>query len=244
MPRTTATVPDAVLEAAVRGLWLFITGTGRCGTGYLSQVLTSIGVNCTHEGVFNPNWADDPGHPPVEELRRRVRLNQDNAWWGWQAEASWLAAPYLDIPELEGCTVVQLTRHPKPTIDSNVRMGAFGPRYQKYTDFQLQFLPDLLDYETIAERAAYYYVRWNQMIEPYADIRWRVEDSTIELLDRLGLDWKDKPIYGNKRYNTRGWDKKSDVDLDGLPEPLRSELQEITERYGYEWPVAGSNGNG
>jgi hypothetical protein len=228
---------DAVLEAGVRGLWLFLTGTGRCGTGYMAQVLTSVGVNCTHEGVFHPHWERHPGCPSEEELRRRVRLNQENAWWGWQAESSWLAAPYLEIPEMRGCTVVHLLRHPKKVIDSQMRIRAFSGGHSKFHDFQLQFLPEMAGMEPL-HQAAYFYVKWNRMIEPHAQYRHRVDkDSTLRLLDLLGIEWSDKEVYQNTRYNSRaGWGQY-DADLDGLPEPLRGELREMCEGYGYDWPT-------
>jgi hypothetical protein len=240
MPGAATALLDAVLEAGMtdRGLWLILTGTGRCGTGYMAQVLTSIGVNCTHEGVFNPvNPQNSDRLPDEMELRRRMKLNQDEVAWGWQAESSWLAAPYLTVPEMETCTIIHLVRHPKSVIDSQMRIRAFGSenKHPRFYNFQLQFLPELASMEPF-HAAAYYYVRWNLMIEPYADIRHRIDrDSTLELLDWLALDWRKKDVYANKRYNSRGGWGQSDVDLDDLPDNLRLPLRAMTERYGYEW---------
>lgn len=225
----------------MRGLWLFLTGTGRCGTGYMAQVLTSVGVNCTHEGVFNPahlagDISPDFDKPPIEEeFRRRVRLNQDNAWWGWQAESSWLAAPYLTIPEMEGCTIVHLLRHPKDVIDSQMRIRAFEGKHPRFYDFQLQFLPELADMNPL-EQAAYFYIIWNRMIGEHAHYQHRVDrESTLSLLDALGIDWKEKEVYSNRKYNSRaGWGK-SDVSLDDLSRRLQWEMRQISDEYGYQW---------
>ena len=222
-----------------RGLWLIVTGTGRCGTGYLAQVLTSVGVNCTHEGVFNPHVPGETGRLPTEEeLRERARLNKENAWWGWQAESSWLAAPYLTVPELEDCKIVHLVRHPKRVIDSQLRIRLFTEDvYPAFYLYKLQFLPELADFENPFHEAAYFYVQWNRMIEPHADYRVRVEkDSTLGLLDRLGIEWREKQLFSNRTYNSRvGW-RDSDVDLDDLPESLRDPLREMCGDYGYKWP--------
>ena len=210
-----------------RGWWLLLTGTGRCGTGYMSQVLTSVGVKCSHEGMFMP---DAP-----EVTIEKIRIRQDNAWWGWEACSSWLAAPYLGRPELANVTIVHLVREPKKVIDSQMRIRAFEGNDRRWRDWQLRWLPEL-EGKPPLEQAAIFYVKWNRMIEPHADIRWRIEDSTLTLLDKLGIDWHDKPVYADKTYNSRaGWGP-SNVDLDSLPEPLRGELRETGERYGYEWP--------
>ena len=37
----------------MENLKFIVTGTGRCGTVYLAKFLTSIGVPCCHEGIFD-----------------------------------------------------------------------------------------------------------------------------------------------------------------------------------------------
>lgn len=241
---TTPAVLDPFLEAIVRGLWLIITGSGRCGTGYIAKVLTSAGVKCTHEGVFHPNRDPDgpivpPGLVRDDEIKRRIRLNRDNVAWGWQAESSWLAAPYLDLPDVEEMTIMHLVRHPKKVIDSQMRMRAFegGDVGGNFWPFILEHMPELATIEDEFVRAGYFYVEWNRRIEAHADIFWRVEDDARNLLDKLGIDWQGKKLFGCKRYNHRaGW-RPSDVDLSDINRPLRDELVKMTESYGYEWPA-------
>lgn len=212
-----------------RHFWLLATGTGRCGTGYVAQVLSSCGVKCSHEGVFQRD--------PVDETRHKlgVRLDPNNEWWGWEAESSWLAAPFLSWPELVGVTVVHLVRHPKSVIDSQMRIRAFGSD-NVWRHWQEAWLPDLADLAPV-EAAATFYIHWNRMIEPHADHFHRIEDPVLPLLTRLGIDWHDKEVYANTQYNSRGGWGPSDVDLDGLPNLLRSELRTMCEEYGYEWPA-------
>jgi len=223
--------------------WLVVTGTGRCGTGYIMQVLNSVGVKCTHEGIFAPyHTAVGPVVPPGlvtdEEILDRARTRLRNAWWGWQGESSWMAVPYLDLPELKDMVVVHLVRDPKKTIDSQLHQGGFetkGPLSSLFYEFQLEHEPGLKDLETPLERAAYFYTRWNERIEPHADILWRVEDDVQGLLDFLEIDYQGQELFSDTSYNTYG-KPRVDADLNALPEPLRGELRKMTERYGYEWP--------
>jgi len=227
-----------------RGWWLLVTGTGRCGTGYLSKVLSSVGVRCTHEGIFSPHknpvgeimpegMADD------EDILYRVRTRMAHPEWEWHAESSWLAAPYLDRAELQKLTVVHLVREPKKTIDSMCRQGGLGHEKigGRFYQFSVSNVPESLNIEPCGARMAYFYTRWNEMIESHADIRWRVEDDVTGLLDLLGIDWQGKEVFSNTRYNSRQGYFESDVDLDALSDPIRSDLRTMTERYGYEWPA-------
>lgn len=220
--------------------WLIVTGTGRCGTGYIMQVLNDLGVKCTHEGIFAPYHAPEGPVVPLglvtdDEIRTRIRTRIRNAWWGWQAESSWMAVPYLDLPELKDMRVVHLVRDTKKVIDSQLHQGGFKNESLFY-EFQLQHEPGLVDLKTQLERAAYFNTRWNKRIEPHADILWRGEDDVRGLLDLLEIDYQDKELFCDTSYNTYG-QPQSDVDLNALPKLLRGELREMTERYGYVWPA-------
>lgn len=209
-----------------RGWWLTITGTGYCGTGYLSRVLSSVDVRCTHEGVFTPG--DD------NAILDRIHLRQRNAWWGWQADSSWLAVPFLSLPEMDNMTVVHLVRDPKKVIDSMVRNNCF--ELVPYRDFQFRKLPELTADMDVWNRVALFCVRWSQLIEPHATLRWRVEDDVLGLLDQLQISYQGKCLDIDTTYNHHhGWGIESDVKLADINDPLRTELLEMSTRYGYEW---------
>jgi len=61
-----------------------------------------------------------------------------------------------------------------------------------------------------------------------------MQTSSIRiLLDKLGIDHAGKTLFDDKKYNTRQT-YPSDVDLKAdLTEPMRSEILEMAERYGY-----------
>lgn len=203
-----------------------ITGTGRCGTGYIAQALNSTEVTkCTHEQVFNAQG--------IEFARECITAHRNNLWWGWEGESSWYAAFYLDDPVLDGMTIVHLVRHPKEVIDSQLSMGNWTHPAYNGAKTLLPYLPSLATCQTPLEMSVHWYSEVNRLIEPHADIFHRVEDDVRLLLDRLGIDHVGKTLFDDKKYNTRRT-YPSDVNLDAdLTEPLRSEILEMAQRYGY-----------
>lgn len=203
-----------------------VTGTGRCGTGYIAQVLNSTGTTkCTHEQVFNVEG--------IEFARERITARRDNLWWGWEGESSWYAAFYLDDPILDGTTIVHLVRHPKDVIDSQLSMKNWTHPAYDGAKTLLPYLPGLTLCKTPLEMSAYWYLEWNHLIEPRADIFHRVEDDARLLLDKLGIDHAGRVLFDDKKHNTRRT-YPSNVDLrEDLSGSLRSEILEMAQHYGY-----------
>ena len=209
---------------------ILLTGTGRCGTGFASKVLTKAGVNCTHEVIFRPR---DP-----EETRQEWRARMDNPHWGWVGESSWLAMPFLDWPEMKDVTIVHLIRHPKKVMDSQIRMVFWdGCEYRRYARWaSIYAIPEMNDWPRIKDKAALWYLRFNQRIAERADITHHIERPATELLDKLGIEYQPHQVYQNTRYNSRAGHQASDVRLEDISKPLRVELAEMSAVYGYEWP--------
>lgn len=228
-----------------RGLSLVVTGTGRCGTKFTSKVLESVGVHTMHQFIFRPGRGG-PGSPEVlpeltelvtvEDIRYRVKGYKASKW-GPQAETSWLAAPYLDVPEMRGVVRVHLVREPRKVINSLVKCEVFErrDRYGLYTDFAYHWVPQMRQESTPIRRAGRFYVNWNRMIEPHADIFWNVEADRVGLLDLLGIPWEGCDVFNETNYNWRTG-PAIDCSLADFDEPLLSELKQITGEYGYEWP--------
>jgi FkbM family methyltransferase len=193
----------------------------------MSQLLTSAGVACTHEGVFNLSGWD--------VALSNLTLRRKNPQWGWEADASWLATPFLDRSEIDALTVVQLVRHPKLVIDSHLRLMLYCLRLDPFYKWMAEYAPGLAHCHTPENRAALWYVILNEMCEKRTDIRHRIEDSDIDLLDALGIEYAGKMLFDNKKYNSRYGFGPSDVQLDDISQPLRDRLIEMSERYGYEW---------
>jgi len=181
-----------------------VTGTGRCGTGYAAELLTSAGIPCGHEDVYTP-WGIFP-QP------------------GLDADSSWLAVPHLEA--FQG-RVVHLVRHPVEVVRSFISIGffrehltwphrAFAFRHFKRTGHEL-------------DDALRWTIEWNARIEPRADIRIRLEDLPVTLSRLVGRSvegWTDPPHRINERPRT----SQARVPDSALGDQLR----QLAERYGYD----------
>jgi len=202
---------------------IIVTGTGRCGTGFMAKWLTSAGIKCTHEQVFNREGWD--------YALEQIRLRLANPSWGWQADSSWLAAPWLGRPELEDMTVIHVMRHPKPTMDSFLRLILYS-NTKPYFDWAAQFIPEIKLLNPV-DSMAYWYIAFNEMIEPHAHFRHRIEDSTASLEQFLNITVQNP--FSNKLYNSRPGLGLSDVKLEDISPKLRDKLLVVADRYGYKW---------
>lgn len=206
-----------------------VTGTGRNGTGYMSRVLTTAGLDCSHEGIFKPD-----GYANVA-----TRIDGS----GIRADSSWLATPFLGSGALADAFVVHLVRHPRDTIESLVRIGLFDDKpptiKNDYATFIKQHCPSAFKYDTAVERATEFFITWTKMIDSHllnhrgGSLVARVEDDPKHLLDALGLDYAGKPIYAYPSYNA-GVSPLFEMDVDALPARLKNSLAEFCERHDYD----------
>lgn len=205
----------------LRGLFttrlrLVITGTGRSGTGYISELLRASGVPCGHEQVFTC----------VGRERRPFLL----------ADASWMAAAELPIR----WPVLHQVRNPLDVINSLVGIRFFSDRTDSpYRRFARRHETGLIGDEV--HDAMVWYVAWNERIEPHATFRYRIEDMDAALVraigDAGGLDIdlrraeeaiaSASPTTNSRERAELGWE-----DLPGGP--LLDRLRGVARRYGYE----------
>jgi hypothetical protein len=208
-------------------MWLIVTGSGRCGTGYVAHVLSSCGVNCTHEKVF--------GLDGLDWAREQIRLRAENPDWGWQADASWMAMPFLDDPCVGGMKIIHLVRHPRNVIRSLQRIRNWTAlRYKPGHDFLYEHMPELLDYDDLNERSAYFWCEWNRRIEVHADFLHRVEDDVCIVLDAADINWESYWLFDNTHYNTRAFVREQPFELEDLPPGLLAMVRDSMSRYGYK----------
>lgn len=198
-------------------LQVLITGTGRCGTGYMSKVLTSSGLPCGHESIF-----DYSGYYDIHKKLTSTRL---------KAESSWLAAPYTASPILSETKVVKLIRNPQLVVESIWRIGLFEKEsLSPYRNFVYKISPWLEGFSGL-EQVVRFYIDWNHLI--CCDYVHKVEDQLDGLFKFLGLEIPFN-VFNNKKYNTRG-DKSKMPDWNVLPKKLMdSFLSEMTQ-YNYSW---------
>lgn len=193
-----------------------VTGTGRCGTGYMARVLTRAAIPSTHEGVYNPQFTD---------------------WSVQRVESSWLAAPFL--PQFEG-HVVHLVRHPLAVINSLVGVGFFTDELRAlYADHARHFV----DMEGLSEveQAMKFYVEWNRMIEPFADQFVKVEEADGEIFAMIaaaaGAKHSPTDFQEALKAIPTDWNHgdRAELTWDDLPAgDLKSELETMAKEYGYD----------
>ena len=96
-----------------------VTGTGRCGTLYMANFLTSIDIACGHESVFMTEGSEKAkkiinGEIPPEnsEISANIILkkNQEQI-----ADSSYMAAPFL---RKFNAKVIHIIRNPFEVVNS------------------------------------------------------------------------------------------------------------------------------
>ena len=229
-------------------LKFLITGTGRCGSVYMARWLTKLGIPCGHESVFDWRGIDlaqkriNGEAKPVLSYCSTTQKNASGKWDNvpkWlddidqiQAESSYMAAPYLD--KLKGVKILHVTRDPVKVINSFCNYIDYFKSHipdNRYENFIYKHLPELTqELPTPYDRCALFYILWNRMIEPYADLRWPIEGDPKIVTDWLGIEGQP---FENKKINTF----KKDVfpfHIHQLQDRwIREELIKIIHDYGY-----------
>lgn len=130
-----------------------VTGSGRCGTTWLSRALTRVGVPTGHEEVFNPWSPEWPDH-----LR---------------GEVSWVAACKL---EYVTNPVALLVRHPLAVVKSLVEIGFFTwDLTNLYHDPLSQAFPQVYDWHSPQDQALETWVQLNSVALTRAEMVLRFE---------------------------------------------------------------------
>lgn len=159
---------------------IIVTGTGRCGTLYISKLLSFCNIFCGHETIFD--------HSSWNQILQRIYNNEelklskiakehygdylkDNNIIG---DSSYMAMPYLDMNIFNECFFIHLIRNPIDVINSfchNMNYFYDDPYSnldefnKKYLNFIYKHVPDIKKYKNPYERAAYFYLYWNEQIE-------------------------------------------------------------------------------
>lgn len=164
-----------------------ITGTGRSGTVFMAKFLTNLGIPCGHECIFN----NEPFNQSLIKLyipdKRTLSLcsthdlKNDQQLECWVdptktiAESSYMAVPYLHIPELVNTRIIHIVRNPLKVISSFVKSLNYFEHINLDLENNLekkqwhkkiyQTIPDLTLAPTQIERACLFYCRWNDLIK-------------------------------------------------------------------------------
>jgi hypothetical protein len=167
-----------------------VTGTGRCGTLFLANFLTSAGIPCTHEAIFTLRGLDFA----FSVLRGEDKAISSNISKGdnlseyemeIRAESSYMSAPFLAGLNTK---VIHIVRNPIKVIASflgpefayfsNAFPSSQNEDHIRYENFIYDNLPELREEMPQLDRACLYWTGWNEMIEASGTVsyRHRLED--------------------------------------------------------------------
>lgn len=208
-----------------KGLSKFlVTGCARSGTVYMSHAFTEAGIWTGHEKA----------------------INIDDYCTHWETgEVAWQAAAYL--PGLRqqnpAMPIFHQVRHPLLCVRSCVNYSIFSVHHA-YANFAFRVMgksPEARLSMSELEQACYYWLRWNQLVEPYADYRYRIEDIDEERFKALLI------LSGNGNGNAAAINdlprnmnaptskaKLENLTWDDIPGWIRFNMQEQALRYGYK----------
>lgn len=228
-----------------------ITGTGRCGTVYLARCLTQWGIPCGHEAIFTYEGLRGAlrrlkGEVPISlSVASKMDWTPDNVTHhddyvdvrALKAESSYMAAIDLDAEVLENTKIVHVVRHPVKVIHSFVNHIDYfkdndNPFALVYEQFIYRNVPELKEKMPAYDKAALFYILWNELIEPYSNFFYRVEDDISDLQSFLNVSGQP---FEKKNVNTfkKPVDSYFDI-MDVESEEIRDRLVVKGEQYGYD----------
>jgi hypothetical protein len=190
----------------MRKLKYLVVGTGRSGTVYMAKLLTSLGVPCGHEAIFDYRGIEAArarlcGEISLETswVSRAVR-NSDGTWrelspWlqeiaSAEAESSYLAAPFLLDECLTNTRIIHVVRNPIKVIQSYCHYVGFGLSHvpsNGYEELIYSHLVELTVPMPQYDRVALFWLRWNAMIEKVCPAFFhRIESGPEAIRDFIG----------------------------------------------------------
>lgn len=223
-----------------------VTGTGRCGTVFMARLLTSLGEMCGHEAIFSHEGKEKA----INRLMRKESVelsncSRDGDWFipeRLTSESSYMAAPFLDDEILSGSKIIHVVRNPLDVVNSHTQDVHFfeypNPHQLPWQQFVLTYLPEIPEIDNLLERACFYYIRWNEMIEdraagkPY--ILHRVEEKlSPDLIEFLNIT-QPESYFDDHRINS--WNRREkDFGYSDIPDgEIKSKFLLLAEKYKYK----------
>jgi hypothetical protein len=231
----------------MKKLEYLVVGTGRCGTAYMAQLLTSAGIPCGHESVFSTNTLMEIKNKlknPKSLKLSKCSLMSESKWVNPRdiiADSSYLSAPYLKSAILKNTKIIHVVRHPLDVIKSFVFDGLYFDKgipenSQNYQNFIKRKIPEIYNNNFNSfTKAALYYILWNKLIEKNIQFYenyflYNIESNPNGLLNFLGKKKYNKKL--SKKINT--WKKNdSKFYLKNIDNNVLKQLKEFSLRYNY-----------
>lgn len=220
-----------------------VAGTGRCGTLFMANYLTSSGIPCSHEAVFTPggmHHANGVIHGHEKAVSSLISRGDNLSDYEMHivADSSYMSVPFLgDFPEAR---IIHVVRNPKRVVSSFIGFGYFtkpfpvslahNPDHIGYERFMYENLPELTEDMPQLDRACLYWAGWNEMVERNGSVghRHRIEDPTNGLDGFLGS----AGTYSNKGCNSAKPGPPWSYSQIQRPD-IRRRVKDLAKRYGY-----------
>jgi len=165
-------------------LKFIVTGTGRSGSVFMAKLLTQLGIPCGHECIFNHESIDKIAMKLYDPKKRELSfcsthdlstITEDppetETWVKNEetiAESSYMAAPYLKLPELKNVKIIHVVRNPLKVISSFVKSLNYFSQSTPTNEWENKIYNNIKGLSNInnqIERACFYYCKWNELIE-------------------------------------------------------------------------------
>lgn len=231
-----------------------VAAVGRSGTTWTAHALTAAGVRTSHEVTFHPRvrrpvWAPDvrgeaaweavpfldryPDALVVHQVRHPllvIRSTDDNHVFGPFPPLTGVRRAAVNARSAARQLAKRL-RRPSPL---EVTGGAILPDYAAFIE---RHCPAVAAEHDHLAKSTRWWLEWNRMTEPHADVRVRIEDLTpgspalADLLERVGGGDVDAIAEVSSTTNQRKVGEP--LTWDDLPDHLRDDVRAMAERYGY-----------
>jgi hypothetical protein len=209
---------------------IIITGCGRSGTAYMSQLFNNMGLECKHENHFNP-----------KNLNNNYTILDCH-------ESSWLAAPHLLKMSPVRYSILHIVREPFKQINS-LKARFFFEVPSEYNGFAMELL-SLFYSGSFIEKYIKYYIYWNKLVEIVEDFGYIYKRMKIESIGELeplqsffrksGIEIDKSVIMDAIKETPRDINKNTIKDtrepltIDDIESSeLRDKLLAISVKYGY-----------
>ena len=211
---------------------IIISGCGRSGTRYMSELFQKMGLPCTHEVVFDPkNWR-----------------GSELPMLGMKNESAWESAPFLTQLDPDEYAILHIIRHPFKQINSLRNLGFFEVN-DIWCQFACRIFP-ALNHGSYPERYAKYWIYWNKLVENvnyfgYVYQRFNIEsilqvNPLYSFLKKAGIEVDKSIMMEALRVvpnNVNSVPYKIDKDTIKLSDiedqDLKEKLLVQSEKYGY-----------
>jgi hypothetical protein len=196
-----------------------VVGTGRCGTVFMARYLTSLGIPCGHEAVFdwqglskaqkifNDSYLPHLSYVSTMTLQKGEWIPEPT----WlddlskiEADSSYMSAPFLCDPILENTSIIHVVRDPVKVVHSfchHIDYFKSDSPNNPYESFIYKHLPELSKNMPQYDRACLFYVAWNELIEKSnVSLFYRIEDDPKVVAGFLNKDSEN--AFANKKSNS------------------------------------------